>query len=207
MRHLAFVGLAGFAAACGTTRAPFALPPHAAAALSPDAGAPPAAARPAAAALPALVGDDGYTRIRAGAFEATGDFDSLDTGIQGEIAFGQGLIPMVSAEVSLGYLQADGQGNQELEAIPLFVNGRLDVPILIFGVYGGLGVGGMYADYRYGSFDTDDWLLAGQVFAGADVGLGDLAVGLEYRYLATDETDSGLTLEGHGLLLTCTLPF
>jgi hypothetical protein len=87
-----------------------------------------------------LLGGGSYTRGKFGAFLPSGDLDPLDDGIYGEIAIGTGLVPLVSADLSLGYL-------------------------------------------------------------GADAGGG------EYRYLTSEETDAGFTIEGHALLVTATLPF
>jgi opacity protein-like surface antigen len=154
-----------------------------------------------------LLGGGSYTRGKFGAFLPSGDLDPLDDGIYGEIAIGTGLVPLVSADLSLGYLGADAGGERQLRAAPLFVNGRIEVPILVFEAYAGVGVGGMLADYDFRGVDDSEFVLASTAFAGLELGLGRLAVGGEYRYLTSEETDAGFTIEGHALLVTATLPF
>jgi opacity protein-like surface antigen len=160
-----------------------------------------------AAPLPKGLFGGGFTRARLGAFVPTGDLDTLDDGVFGEVGFGTGLLPLLSAEVSLGYLQADNAAGAELTAVPLFVNARVDVPILVFGIYAGVGVGGLLADYEVLGVDDSEFLVASRAFAGLEFGLGNLAVGAEYQYLASDETDAGFTIEGHAGLVTLTIPF
>jgi hypothetical protein len=181
----------------------------AAPAATATAVAPAAAAAPLAvtAPLPALFADDGYTRFSLGVFEPDGDIKGLDTGYYAQVAFGGDLIRFVALEASLGYGTADGPGDSELRFVPLFVNARGQLPITVFEFYGGAGVGGMWADYEFGPNDDSEFLLAGNAFVGAEVGLGKLAVGIEYRYIATEETDRDFAIEGHCGLVTLTLPF
>ena len=159
------------------------------------------------APVPAVFGKNGYTRLSAGLFSPMGDIDSLDDGINAQLAFGRGILPFLSLEAAVGYINAEGSSNQELQAVPLLIKGRVDLPILIFGIYGGLGIGGMYAEYEAGPFDDSDFVLAGTAFLGVEVGLGDLALGLEYEYLTSEETDNNFTIEGQSVLLTLRLPF
>lgn len=155
----------------------------------------------------AVLGDSGYTRVKFGAFDPSGDIAGLDTGIYGELAFGKDLAPFFGIDLSFGYLEADRTSDRKLRAAPLFLNGRLQLPLLVFNVYGGAGIGGLYADYTLGPVDDDDFLLAANVFAGIEVGLDNLAIGLEYRYLATEETSRDFRIEGHTLFAVATLPF
>ena len=160
----------------------------------------------AAAPMP-LIGGDGYTKFSLGSFTPAGDIDALDTGPYAQIAFGGDVIPFVSIEASLGYFNVQGSGNSELTGVPLLLNGRLQVPITILKLYGGVGVGGLFADYEVGSIDDSEFVLAANAFLGLEVGLGNLALGAEYRYLVTDETDRNFTIEGHAALICLTLPF
>jgi hypothetical protein len=156
---------------------------------------------------PRLLGVDGFTRLRFGSFTPTGDIDALDTGLHADLAFGSNLLPFLGVEASLGYISAEGSNGQELTAVPLFLSGRLELPILVFEAYAGLGVGGMFADWQVAGSNDSDFLLASTGFLGAEVGLGDLNIGLEYRYLTSEEADNGPTIEGHSAMLSLTLPF
>ena len=154
-----------------------------------------------------LFRDDGYTRFSLGAFEPDGDISGLDTGYYAQVAFGGDVLRFLAIDASLGYGTADGPGDTTLDFVPLFVGARAQLPITIFELYAGAGVGGMWADYDFGPDDDSEFLLAGTAFAGAEVGLGNLAVGIEYRYIASEETDRNFAIEGHSGLVTLTLPF
>lgn len=157
-----------------------------------------------------VLGGDSYTIGKVGMFMPAGDLDNLDDGLAAEVIFGHKLMPFLSIEGSLGYLSAEAQGgsNQfDLTAIPLFVNGRLSLPILILEAYGGVGVGGIYADYEAGAFSDSDFVLAYQAFIGLEVGLGNLAVGAEYKYLQSEDTSDNFSIEGGIASLFVSVPF
>jgi hypothetical protein len=165
-----------------------------------------------ALATPRLADDDsGYTIAKAGWFSPDGDIDGLDDGAAVELAFGRKLIPFLSIEGSIGYLSADGNvGSQPLDlwALPLFVNGRFSVPILVFEGFVGAGIGGMFVDYEAtGLFSDEDFVFAGNVVLGAEVGLGGFAAGIEYKYITTEETKNDFSVEGSILSLFASLPF
>ena len=177
------------------------------AATAASARSTPAAIDSPSAPAPALIGDKGYTKFSAGSFSPIGDIDGLDTGYYAQVAFGGDVIPLVSIEGSVGYFSVDGPGGSEIAGVPLLLCARLQVPITVLKVYGGGGVGGSFVDYEAGSFDDSEFLFTGTGFLGLEVGLGNLAVGAEYRYLITEETNAGFAIEGNCGLLTLTLPF
>lgn len=152
-----------------------------------------------------------YTIAKVGVFVPDGDIGSLDDGIGAELIFGRALLPFLALEGQIGYLAADGRfGSTDLDvwAIPMFVNARVSVPILIFEPYAGVGIGGVYADYEAaGSFSGNDFVAAWDAFIGLEVGLGRLAIGAEYKYLQTDDTDRGFAIEGATTSLFMSLPF
>lgn len=147
-----------------------------------------------------------YTQFKLGAFEGSGDLNGQDTGFWGEVVFGRELIPLLSVEASLGYLQSNGP-LFDLWAIPLLINGRVQLPVLIFEIYGGVGVGGAYVDASGGGTSNDEFTWLGDAFLGAEVGVGNLAVGLEGRYLKASESSKIPTIEGTSLMLLLKLPF
>jgi opacity protein-like surface antigen len=214
MRNLTSIAFLVLASAC-VTRAPdshsAALSWRSDAAAAGFAPAPAPAeltAAPAATApVPGLIGKDGYTKFSLGIFEPTGDISGLDSGYYAQVAFGGDVIPLISVEASIGYGFAEGPGNSDLALVPLLVSGRVQIPIALLKLYGGVGVGGAYIDYTTGPISDDEFLLAATAFLGAEVGLGNLAIGVEYRYLTTDETDRNFTVEGNCGLVTLTLPF
>ena len=136
------------------------------------------------------------------------DEDSLDDGLLINGAWLHFLNKLFAIEVELGYLDADGNnGGVETDAwaLPLMLNGRLNVPVAIFDFYGGLGVGTFYYNLAGPvSTDADGWILGGNAFLGADVMLGDsLALGLEFKHYVTEDfANSSEGLEGTAVLLT-----
>lgn len=146
--------------------------------------------------LPELVGGSSSTKFKLGIFLPSGDIERLDDGIYGEITFSQRIIPLLSVEGSIGYLAAEGPGNSELSALPLFVNARLGVPITILEVYGGVGVGAMWTSYDTGFVDETDWVGAWQGFLGLEVGFDRLAAGIEGKYMQSSDTDADFQIEG-----------
>lgn len=169
-------------------------------------------AEPTTAAPPrVLAGSDSYTLGKIGVFVPEGDLSDLDEGVAFELAFGKKLLPILSIEGSLGYLGAEGRVGSidvNVDSIPLFVNGRVSLPILVFELYGGIGIGGIYTDYS-GSvgFDDSDFVAASQAFLGVEFGVGGVGVGAEYKYVASDETKDDFRIEGGVGQLFVTMPF
>jgi opacity protein-like surface antigen len=139
------------------------------------------------------------------------DEDALDDGWIGALSCMQALSPFAAVEFEIGYLEADGRSgafDTEVQAFPLMVNGRLNVPIWVLDVYGGAGIGTMHydADAKSGviSVSNDGYILAGNVFAGATINLADtVAVGLEAKYYVTDDFSSlDLDLDAVAVMLT-----
>jgi hypothetical protein len=152
-----------------------------------------------------------YTIARLGTFVPQGDISDLDEGVAGSVTFGNKVLPFLSVEGTVGYADADGQfgaSQLDLRMVPLFVDARANVPIVFMDLFGGVGVGGVYADYEAsGLFSDSDFVAAAEAFVGVGFGVGRLSVGAEARYLVTDETDAGFAIEGVQGMLFVSLPF
>lgn len=162
------------------------------------------------AAPKVLAGSDSYTLGKIGVFVPEGDLSDLDEGVAFELAFGKKLLPILSIEGSLGYLGAEGRvgsADVNVDSIPLFVNGRVSLPILVFELYGGIGIGGIYTDYSGTVVDDSDFVAASQAFLGVEFGVGGVGVGAEYKYVASDETKDDFRIEGSVAQLFVTMPF
>ena len=164
------------------------------------------------AATPKVIGGgDSYTIGKIGVFIPEGDLSDLDEGVAFELAFGKKLLPILSIEGSLGYLGAEGRIGSidvNVDSIPLFVNGRVSLPVFVVEMYGGIGIGGIYVDYGGSqSFDDTDFVAATQAFLGVEFGLGGVGVGAEYKYVASDETNADFRIEGGVAQLFVTMPF
>jgi opacity protein-like surface antigen len=167
---------------------------------------------PTAAPPKSIVGGDSYTVGKIGTFIPEGDISELDEGVAVEVVFGKKLLPILAIEGSIGYLGADGQFggfDVNLDTIPLFVNGRVGLPVLIFELYGGIGIGGIYVDFSGlpQNVDNSDFVAAMQAFLGVEFGLGGVGVGAEYKYVASDNTNADLRIEGGVAQLFVTMPF
>lgn len=153
---------------------------------------------------------ESYTIIKAGTFIPEGDISDLDEGFSGEVIFGRSLMHFLAIEGSVGYIDIDGSyGATQLElmVIPLMVNLRASLPVLFFEPYLGLGAGGVYADYSAGGFSDSDFVGAMNAFIGIEFGLGRTAIGAEYKYLQTSDTDDGFAIEGGTASLFVSIPF
>jgi opacity protein-like surface antigen len=170
-------------------------------------------AEPAFAASPVRIAEGigkSYTMAKFGPFYPEGDIEALDNGIAAELVFGRSLLSFLAVEGTLGYLTTDGRfGSVEVDlwAIPLFVNARASIPIVFFEPYGGVGIGGLYADYEIGTLSESDFVPAWNAFLGLEVGIGQLAVGAEVKYLQTDDTKDNFSVEGISAFLFVMLPF
>lgn len=155
-------------------------------------------------------GNSSYTMLKVGPFYGRGDLDGLDTGIWGEVVFGRELLPFLAIEGMVGYFQADDSGavKSEIWGIPVMAQARAKIPVAILEPYAGVGLGGMYVDAEAGPFyDETDFVFASSVFAGAAVGLGNLSVGIEGKYVATDEVNGDFRVEGASAFAFVSLPF
>jgi hypothetical protein len=152
-----------------------------------------------------------YTIAKVGTFMPSGDIQHLNDGVAAEVIFGRALLPFLAVEGSLGYLQADGNflgTHLDLWAIPVFVNARASVPVLFFEPYAGVGIGGMYVDYKAsGVYSNTDFVSAWDTFLGLEVGLGRLAIGAEYKFVQSSDTKDHFAIEGSSATLFVSLPF
>jgi opacity protein-like surface antigen len=88
------------------------------------------------------------------------------------------------------------------------VNGRFNVPIGRFELYGGGGFGTIYfdgeADGAVVDISADGWLSAGDLFAGAALNLRNaMTVGVEWKFFFTDSnSDLDAGLDGNAVMLT-----
>ena len=134
--------------------------------------------------------------LKAGLYEAD-DADELDDGWIVMLSWMQFFSKLFAFELEVGYIDADGEDSGvdgDVWAIPLLVNGRINLPLWIFDVYAGLGVGTVYFDAEAGnaiiSVEDDGFLLAGDAFIGASLNVADsVALGLEGKYFVTDDMD------------------
>jgi hypothetical protein len=148
--------------------------------------------------------------IKAGLFSAE-DADELDDGWIISGSWMRYLSALFAIELELGYIDADGSEGAvdgDVWAVPLMVNGRVNIPIWVLDAYGGLGIGTIYYDAEADGpgFDVSDsgFLLAGDAFIGASIGIADaLALGLEAKYYVTDDIDDfNAGLDAFALMLT-----
>jgi hypothetical protein len=170
-------------------------------------------AAPAATSAPAL--DEGLRAsrftIKGGLYTAE-DEDALDDGYIFTVSWMRFFTEILALEFEAGYFNTDGEDSgvdAEAWGIPLMVNGRLNLPVWVVDLYGGLGVGTIYydaeADAGLLSIDDDGFLLAGNAFLGGTINVADrVALGLEAKYYATDEIDDldDAKLDAFALMLT-----
>ena len=148
--------------------------------------------------------------VKAGLYSAE-DADELDDGFIVNLSWMRWFTKLFAIEFEAGYIDADGEDggiSADVWALPLMVNGRLNLPVWILDVYGGAGVGTFYYDIEVdaggGSADDDGFLLGGNAFLGATMNVGDaVALGLEGKYYVSEDIDDAdAALDAFALMLT-----
>jgi hypothetical protein len=155
----------------------------------------------ASAVAPSTLGAEGdhsgsYFAARIGPLWFIEDLEDLDVGFNAEVAFGFRPISLLAFEFQSGYLwgETDGSLDAEIWGIPFLVNAKLIIPVLILEVYAGVGFGGYYIDTEAStvglSDSEEDIVFGGNAFVGAGFVLGPFAVGVEGKYIQTDDFDA-----------------
>ncbi len=130
----------------------------------------------------------------------------FSTGYIINAAYGTYFTRLFSLEFEAGYADPDLDvtPSADMYAVPLMVNGRVNLPLWFLQAYGGLGLGAMYYNVDDGGFDGDGWVGAGSAFLGGDITLFDrLSGGLEVKYYKTEELrNSDVSLDSVAVLLT-----
>ena len=168
---------------------------------------------------PAALGDGGilgssYIDLKIGPLFFLGDVDSLGTGFQGELVLGYNIIKILGLEFTTGYFWGENKQptlSEELWGVPVTGGARLTLPILIFNVYGGLALGGYYLDVEVDGIGSDgNWAFGGNGFLGLTFELWKLAVGVEAKYILTEQVNAlggDFQMEGVALFITAGLRF
>ncbi len=135
--------------------------------------------------------------------------DALDDGYIVNLSWMRFFSKLIALELEAGYFDADGNVSgvdTEAWGIPLMVNGRVNLPIWILDVYGGVGLGTIYYDASASAANVseDGWVMAGNAFLGATLNLADaLAMGIEGKYYGTDDISSlDSSLDAYAVMLT-----
>jgi hypothetical protein len=136
--------------------------------------------------------------------------DALDDGYIFNVSWMRFMSSLLAIEFEVGYFDVDGSDSgvdAEVWSVPIMLNGRLNLPIWILDVYGGLGVGTFYYDAEASgavSDDDDGFLLGGNAFLGATLNVADrIALGLEGKYYASEDIDDfDANLDAFALMLT-----
>lgn len=142
-----------------------------------------------------------------GGYYSLEDTDALDDGYIINASFTQRVSENFSSEIEIGYLDASGKvagSSTDLWGIPFMANARLSIPVSIFEIYGGIGIGTIYYDFEGGVVSADGFLAAGNGFFGASAILGgSFALGLEGKYYVTDNiSDLGGGLDAYAGMVT-----
>lgn len=132
-----------------------------------------------------------YVSARLGPLWFLEDLEDLDTGLNAELAFGYRVLRILALELQSGYFWGEDGSDAELWGIPVVLNAKLIIPILFLEVYGGVGIGGYYINTETGPLEEEDFVLGGNLFLGAGLDVGPVGLGLEGKYIHTDDFDVG----------------
>lgn len=179
-----------------------------------------AAAGPAPAAglttavAPMTLGADGdkgsYVTAKLGPLWFIEDLEDFDVGLNFEAAFGSRLLSILAVEFQSGYFWGE-DGSVDFSGVPFLLNAKLILPIFFLEAYAGIGLGGYYVNIDAPGGDEDDFVFGGNAFLGAGLDVGPVGVGLEGKYIQTDEFDAPgpgeLSFQGFALMAYLTLQF
>lgn len=159
-----------------------------------------------------------YVTGKVGAYFPTGDLNDndFDPGFSGEIGYGYYLLPNLAAEGSIGYYssQASDQfiggyyddnryryyhGDFDVAIVPISLTLKATVQMDMVELYAGGGVDLFCMsidagnDAGYSDDDDSDAVFGAHIVAGGNVDIGNnMYIGLEAKYLLTDEVDVSL---------------
>jgi len=161
---------------------------------------------------------NGYIDAKLGAIWFEDDLQDLDDGFLAELAFGRKLLPFLGLEFFGGYLWSEGDigGAEDVELWggSFGLNAKVFIPIPIVEPYAGVGIGGWWLDFELetplGDVEDDDLVFGGSIFVGAHVKLGPAFVGVEGRYIQTEDADvfdEHVALKGWAALASLGLEF
>lgn len=157
-----------------------------------------------------------YLVVKGGVFCPQGDLSDLNTGFNGELAYGYRFLPNAAVELSSGYFQASktfresvsgfsASVDEKVYAIPLTVAIKGIVPIDKFELYGLAGTGVYFVDGKAtasvlnvsASFSDNTAVWGGFLGAGASYNITpQFFVGLEGKYLWTSSAKLHDTVQG-----------
>ncbi len=154
-------------------------------------------------ALPfAAYGQDmaNYIVVKPGVYIPSGDLDDadFDTGFNIEGVLGHYYHPNFAAELGVGYFEteSDVAGDEgDVWVIPVTISGKGVYPLYGGEIYAGAGVGIYFASIEakvagLGTDDDDDIVFGAHVMVGGNVDVAeDIFLGIEGKYIFTDETD------------------
>jgi hypothetical protein len=148
-----------------------------------------------------------YFNLKVGPLWFLDDLDDFDVGIYTEGVFGYRILRFLAVELASGYFYGeDPDGTVEAEAygIPIQLQLRGTYWIRFLELYAGLGAGAYYieSEVDLGPIDDSesDWVFGGSAFLGVTANFGRLFVGVEGKYILTDDIDAAgggtVNLEG-----------
>ncbi len=169
-------------------------------------------------------GPSSYVVLKGGFYSPSKDFDvnnvKLDSknGVDGEIAFGQYFLPMLAAELGVGYFESKASpailpGEMKLKVVPVTLTGKLFLPMGPIEPYGEFGIGGYItkADITgtLGSFNgTTKGVFGLHAGGGVNFNFTDTVfVGAEGRYLWAKPSFGGQDIKLDGFTVTGNLGF
>jgi hypothetical protein len=154
-------------------------------------------------------GDTGtYISARLGPLWFLEDLEDFDVGFNGEIAVGNRIFSFLAVEFQSGYFWGEEDSDTELWGVPFVVNAKGILPLFFLEIYGGIGIGGYYINLDFPGGDDDDFVFGGNIFLGAGLDVGPVGVGLEGKYILTEEFDTpgpDASFEGFALMAYVTL--
>jgi len=150
-----------------------------------------------------------YISARLGPLWFLDDLEDFDVGLNSELAVGHRIFSFLAVEFQSGYFWGEESSNTELWGVPFVLNAKAILPIFFLEAYGGIGFGGYYINFDVPVFgEEDDFVFGGNIFLGAGLDVGPVGLGLEGKYILTDDIDvpgGNVNFEGFALMAYVTL--
>lgn len=171
-----------------------------------------------------------YLAVKGGIYSPSDEFElrqlpgdstvsRLDNkiGFAGEVAMGRYIMPALAMELGAGYFESKGSGeavagqDARLRVVPVVITAKVLLPLGPVEPYGEVGVGGYFSKVR--DFKIDEHTNTKAMFgihAGAGINLNvtdAFFLGLEGRYIWTDDSWGSADAELDGFITTANLGF
>jgi opacity protein-like surface antigen len=172
-------------------------------------------------------GSSDYLSLKYGIYSPSMTYDleninvDTKTGLDGEIAFGHYVLPMLALELGVGYFESKGSpaaqpGEAKLKVVPILLTAKVFLPLVLIEPYGEFGIGYYITKFEVSGLSgplanvSSDRKGVVGLHAGAGVNVNITPIvflGAEGRYLWAKPSFGGQDIKLDGFTVTADLGF